>query len=585
MSFAFSANPIDPSTNYLQGKTLSGYPTASNPTYVGTYAEESLLINKAISNPQSQPSAFGDGSGGSLEIVPGQPGNSVVALSTFNDVYAKTTLNVQGGPLQVGIPGVEDTVTIKPGAAGSGQVTIDASSSEVDSDVSIVIEPKGSGAVTIGNTLFQDSLSILPNPVGFNNVTLNAVGPDPNITYTIAPKGTGAINLGQRSNTNAIQVVPGQTGSSAAQINAVGPDTNIDIQIQPKQGGAVTLGNQQSHDVISVVPGASAVNINAVGPDTTIHQNIIPKGIGSVTIGNIGTTDSIQIQPGNSGSSAIAINAIGPDAHIDHNIVPKGTGVVNLGSVNGDLVQIQPGAAGSNNASVSAVGVDANVNLNLNAKGTGQVIANSLALAAGNSFCGSYFPTMLVWAVMDTYMCGSTENTFATGWSVFGGSVDPNKAYSGNTATSVITHKNNSFVLQKNNSAPFFSARYVPLYIGGNAVTNHYFMDGGTDFGKTPPTHFRLIIKASLLTLADGIVSTVFIAVEDTGSDGAPLPQTSANAIGNWNHTSNGGGRGLSTSISPWMTLSSPYSECLNLYTFNAPDDVYVTQVFIQFKN
>lgn len=507
MSFAFSANPIDPSTNYLQGKTLSGYPTASNPTYVGTYAEESLLINKAISNPQSQPSAFGDGSGGSLEIVPGPAGNSAVVLSTFNDVYAKTTLNVEGGPLQVGIPTREDTLTINTGASGSSSVNITAS------------------------------------------------GVDAVIHQNLIPKGTGSVTAGDVNVSDCIQLQPGTAGSNAVSINAVGQDANINQNIVPKGTGSVTLGNTSAGDGLTVFPqaaGSNVVRIQSSGPDSSIAMNFQTKGNGSINLGDpTQSTNGVQIQPSGAGAGYANISAVGPDAAINLNLSSKGAGVVTMPS--------------------------AQINGNLNC------MSNAI-IQPGHSWGGSTFPTILVWAIMDLYCVSSTSTGIGTGTAVFGGAPDPGNVYSTGASGAAfegnpgVSTGNTNFILTHN--ATGLSSKKIPIYMGGNAVANHYFMDTSGDFASQPPTRFRLIVRGIITNqfVSDGAYTVPLCVIEDTAA-----AQDTAHILKSWTHNCTNTNRGMATSISPWMSFASAYTVFLNLYTNSTSNDFYPLHIYAQY--
>lgn len=114
-------------------------------------------------------------------------------------------------------------------------------------------------------------------------VTLQAFGTDSNITIDIEPKGTGQVNLG----TNYFNYIAAQGAASGntPQIAASGNDLNINLALVPKGSGSAWVGNNFANYFNFV--GATTGNtptISTLGSDSNISLRIQPKGTGVVNI-------------------------------------------------------------------------------------------------------------------------------------------------------------------------------------------------------------------------------------------------------------------------------------------------------------
>lgn len=122
-------------------------------------------------------------------------------------------------------------------------------------------------------------LELVGSPTGLP-VTLQAFGTDSNITIDIEPKGTGQVNLG----TNYFNYITAQGAASgnAPQIAASGSDLNINLALVPKGTGSARIGsNFANYFSLSGATAGQNPTFAAIGTDTNINISAQPKGTGS----------------------------------------------------------------------------------------------------------------------------------------------------------------------------------------------------------------------------------------------------------------------------------------------------------------
>jgi len=307
-----------------------------------------------------------------------------------------------------------------------------------DTDVDIILTPKGAGLVDVTSVLGVAGEIEL---IGANK-WIAAEAPDTNVYQVMG-------FMAQNASVNYVQVNATPTGIHPG-VEANGTDTDINIQMVPKGTGFVqAVGHLQldtdliidsgGNSAIGIGATGSAVNyvqftnaatgntptIDAVGTDADIHLALVTKGTGKIGLTTdvrfdgttifdvnenelVGLTttasavNNVQIANAAAGNPP-SVEVVGDDADIDLDLQGKGTGNIcavsdlqldtgNIMDANGNEaivttatasainhVKITNGAAG-NGATIEAEGDDTDVDLNLTAQGAGGVIVEGFFL-------------------------------------------------------------------------------------------------------------------------------------------------------------------------------------------------------------
>ncbi len=329
-------------------------------------------------------------------------------MTNINDANGNTVLYLQE------TASADSFVTIKN--TNWQQANISASSG-VQSDVSLVLEPKGTGSLVIYSsapTIFADGPSVDQNlnltTKGAGTVQANGVDiTTASVTQTLTNKTLTTPNIDtikdSTSGADMIRITPeanpvtyfnlyNRKSGSTPIIGVGGSDANISMNLTSKGTGGILLNNVAAVDVSSAQTlsnkilaaplfrgasgeitfdvysyGASSVNyvrvanalasgtpsFTAAGPDTNISFAINPKGTGKFQIyATTGNTPTIQAQ--------------GADTNVDLQLRSKGTGTIRSWQESG-------------NAGWDIAGTDTNVGFNFELQGTGKLQENGVDVA------------------------------------------------------------------------------------------------------------------------------------------------------------------------------------------------------------
>lgn len=331
--------------------------------------------------------------------------------------------------------GQKITLTGGTGVTISGATSIYANA---DGTYIGIVTSTSSPAVTL--YLIDNSTALLPavdattsvNSLQFSTSattvapSLTAVGSDTNISVVLAGKGSGAVELGQATSTGVqllgdqpfvdssgntyiafvktASAVNGITVTNAATtiaptLTATGTDTNISFNISPKGTGGMTLGSATgtSDMIFGSSSGAQSVKLaNGAGAATVNVANVSTAG-NTVNVATeatgAGNTDTINIATGNAAATGIKIVniATGTPGTSGDNKVQIGGGTTTGITLNGTVTTYQAmnyiaSETGSNNAIAGAL-TDANGNNVTLAAGLRVLVKLAHSLQAGaNTF-------------------------------------------------------------------------------------------------------------------------------------------------------------------------------------------------------
>jgi len=500
-AFYISSGNGNPLGFFTNGSTTSDGSPQLNITH--TASVNYLNITGGITNGAPVLSAVGSDANVSIFITPKGTGNVTVTSTTAATSPTAGALVVAGG---IGVAGA---VVHGAGTVSSPSVAIGASNrgfyNPTNGDVGFV----AGGYEQVRYLTTSPAVNYL-TMTGSNTAVapiISVAGSDTNINVLISPKGTGLVALGGAAVANSsLQVVSvtnsvnyisvtGAVSGTWPTLAATGIDASVGMIHNTKGNGGHTFATSGATQAY-VAHTASAVNyiqltgsanaaapvISAQGSDTDITLNISAKNNGSVNIYNgnglavrfYGGLNYLSLAGAGSGG-ATAMVAGGYDANINVLISPKGTGLVALGGsavANSSLqvasvtnsvnyIKIDGGALGSG-PQISAVGYDTNLSLGLFQKGTGGIYLG-----------GSYtYPSVLISTP------ANTVNSFQMYGNSTGGGVSLNAIGADTNIGVSVSAKGTGGVVLAGNGQQIFAA----INASGTDFTNYYNTTGHLNY-------------------------------------------------------------------------------------------------------
>ena len=323
-------------------------------------------------------------------LLAGKTATSTAAnnLTLFSDLPAPITFTNSGSTVTftsgtltaVGNTLVGNNLNILGGGVGGIPII---STSGVDTNIDLSINPKGTGSVNVigqamGLTLSGGTTFSQITSTGTNSILRLACSGTGNIQLATGA-ATGLVQLGfAASGRNYISVTPSATGSPI--IAATGSSTDIDLKIQTQGVGSIRLGDNR-FNFIQITPQATgtAPVIAAVG-DANVALTISASGTGNVNIGN-GQVNYLSLRGATAGNPSTLVATGDASGNTSLSLQPSGNGETRLGnqaSFSGFTVQ----GALSSYSGLQAAGLAANLDFVLMPKGTGDLYPIGATLSA-----------------------------------------------------------------------------------------------------------------------------------------------------------------------------------------------------------
>jgi hypothetical protein len=259
-----------------------------------------------------------------------------------------------------------------------------------DSKAYVRVEDNANGVTTALD--INDAAQVVANVIGgtatntilttdftvANAISLTAGGAATNVSIYLEPKGTGQVVIGQAGTPGMIQAEPGQSlelaggdngsgaGGSLVLRGGLGTSTSGNVTIEDASGNdvAVFSGVTGTNSNFNFLNGANAVTLGVTSNATSANIVLTPKGTGAVSVSGanvqnvanaIANTDAVNLGQMNTAISTAVVAAQTGVVYTTSVVISETTGTVNIGAaISGTIIRarVYVGAAWNANSTI-----------------------------------------------------------------------------------------------------------------------------------------------------------------------------------------------------------------------------------------